>query len=177
MHGYINTRFAITQFSSPAVPPPTVVVQPVNPFIPLVAGTARDLTCTISLTNVNDINVMVNFTWSTPMEILLSSSPRITNISGTTQSGNQSSFTSTLSISPLDSVADSTVFVCLVDINSDPADSFVTPTTANNSVDIDKTNKYCRVCNTVQWTDGESGGEGRLVTRLGSAGDVSDPWR
>ena len=27
-----------------------------------------------------------------------------------------------------------------------------------------------------QWTDGESGGEGRLVTRLGGTRD-SDPWR
>ena len=69
--------------SLPPVPPPTVVVQPVNPAVPMVAGTARDLTCTINLTNVDDINVMVNFTWSTPMGILLSSSPRITTISGT----------------------------------------------------------------------------------------------
>ena len=100
----------------------------------MVAGTARDLTCTINLTNVDDINVMVNFTWSTPMGILLSTSP--------TQSANQSSFSSTLSISPLDSVTDSTAFACLVNINSDPADSFVIPTTANDTVDITVQREY-----------------------------------
>ena len=101
----------------------------------MVAGTARDLTCTITLTNVDDINVMVNFTWGTPMGMLLSSSPRIT-ISGTTQSGNQSTFTSTLSISPLDSVVDTTMFACLTSVNSDPTDRFIIPTAANSSVDI-----------------------------------------
>ena len=118
-----------------AVSPSTVLVQPVNSSVPMVAGTARDLTCTITLTNVDDINVMVNFTWATPMGLLLSSSPRIT-ISGATQSGNQSTFTSTLSISPLDSVVDTTVFSCLVSVNLDPTDSFVIPTTANNFIDI-----------------------------------------
>ena len=67
---------------------------------------------------------------------ILSTSPRITTISGTTQSANQSSFSSTLSISPLDSVNDTAAFACLVNINSDPADSFVIPTTANDTVDI-----------------------------------------
>ena len=124
------------------VPPPTLVVQPVNPSIPMVAGTARDLTCTINITNVDDIIVMVNFTWSTQMEILLTSLPRITTISGTVQTGNQSSFTSTLSISPLDSVVDTTAFICLVSINSDPSDNFVIPTTANNSVDITVQREY-----------------------------------
>ena len=122
-------------FSLPLVPPPVVLVEPVNRNITMVAGTARDLTCTITLTNADDINVMVNFTWSTPMGMLLSSSPRIT-ISGTTQSGNQSTFTSTLSFSPLDSVVDTTMFSCLVSVNSDPTDSFIIPTAANSSVDI-----------------------------------------
>ena len=112
-----------------------MLVQPVNPSVPMVAGTARDLTCTITLTNVNDINVMVNFTWGTPMGMLLSSSPRIT-ISGINQSGNQSTFTSTLSISPLDSVLDTTMFSCLVSVNPDPIVSFIVPTAANSSVDI-----------------------------------------
>ena len=118
----------------PAVPV-AIVVQPVNLSVPMVAGTARDLTCTITVTNVDDINVMVNFTWATPMGLFPSSSPRIT-ISGATQSGNQSTFTSTLSISPLDSVVDTMMFVCLVSVNSDPADSFIIPTAANNSVNI-----------------------------------------
>ena len=39
-------------FSLPLVLPPTMVVEPVNPSVPMVAGTARDLTCTITLTNV-----------------------------------------------------------------------------------------------------------------------------
>ena len=112
----------------------TVVVQTVNPAVPMVAGTARDLTSTINLTNVDDINVMVSFTWRTPMGTLLSTSP--------TQSANKSSFSSTLSISPLDSVTDSTAFACLVNINSDPADSFVIPATANDTVDITVQREY-----------------------------------
>ena len=108
----------------------------------MIAGTARDLTCTITLTNVEDINVMVNFIWGTPMGMLLSSSPRITSISGSMQSGNQSTFTSTLSISPLESVVDTTMFACLVSVNSDPADSFIIPTAANNSVDITVQREY-----------------------------------
>ena len=108
----------------------------------MVAGTARDLTCTITLTNVDDINVLVDFTWSTPLGSVLPSSPRINAISGTTQSGSQSTFTSSLSISPLDSVADSTVFSCLVNVSLFPADSFVIPTTANNSVDITVQREY-----------------------------------
>ena len=113
-----------------------MLVQPVNPSVPIVAGTARDLTCIITLTNVNDIDVMVNFIWGTPMGMLLSPTPRITSISGSMQSGNQSIFTSTLSISPLDSVVDTTTFACLVSVNSDPTHSFIIPTAANSSVDI-----------------------------------------
>ena len=90
----------------------------------------------------NDINAMVNFTWGTPMGMLLSSSPRITSISGTNQSGNQSTFTSTLSINPLDSDVDTTMFACLVSVNSDPTDSFIIPTAANSSVDITVQREY-----------------------------------
>ena len=102
----------------------------------MVAGTARDLTCTITLTNVDDINVMVQFIWVTSME-----SPRIT-FSDSMQSGNQSTFNSTLSISPLDSVVDTTTFGCVVYVNSDPTDSFIIPTAANNSVDITVQREY-----------------------------------
>ena len=112
-----------------------MLVQPVNPSVPMVAGTARDLTCTITLTNVDDINVMVNFTWGTPMGMLLSSSLRFA-IYLHTQSGNQSTFTSRLSISPLDSVVDTTTYDCSVDVNSDPVDSFVTSTSASNSTNV-----------------------------------------
>ena len=116
-------------------------VQPVDPSVPMVAGTARDLTCTITLTNVDDINVMVNFTWGTPMGMLLSSSPRF-SIYQPTQSGSQSTFTSILSINPLDSDVDTTMFACLVSVNSDPTDSFIIPTAVNNSVDITVQREY-----------------------------------
>ena len=70
------------------------------------------------------------------MGLIFTSSPRITTISGTAQSGSQSSFTSTISISPLDSDVDTTTFGCGVDVNSDPVDSFVTSTSASNSTNV-----------------------------------------
>ena len=115
----------------------------------MVAGTARDLTCTITLTNVDDINVIVNFTWSTPKGL---SSPRITTNSSAVQSGNHSFFTSILSISPLDNVADTTVFTCSVNVNSDPAESLVIPTTVNSSINITVLGEYCMLVHAQAYT-------------------------
>ena len=117
------------------VPPPTVVVQVVNPNEPLVSGTARNLTCTVTLANVNDINVAVNFTWITNMSELTLTN-RITTYL-TSQSGNQSTFTSTLIFYPLDDSVDSRMYRCNVRVDSAPSSVFITPTTATNTTNID----------------------------------------
>ena len=100
----------------------------------MVAGTARNLTCTITLTNVDDIIVMVNFTWSGDGGSL-PSIPRIST-SGTSQSGSQSSYTSILIFNPLDSSTDSGEYLCVVMVDSVPTDTFITSTAANNTLSI-----------------------------------------
>ena len=112
-----------------------MLVQPVNPSVPMVAGTARDLTCTITLTNVDDINVMVNFTWVLQWDYYYHHHQESLSLAGRSLVTSLSS-PPTLTSSPLDSVVDTTMFACLVSVNSDPADSFIIPTAANNSVDI-----------------------------------------
>ena len=103
----------------------------------MVAGTALNLTCTITLTNVDYILVTVNFTWSID-GMSLPTSYRITT-SGTFQSGNQSNFTSTLIFNPLDdnnNNTDSGEYVCVVMVNSVLPDIFITPTAAHNTLPI-----------------------------------------
>ena len=113
-----------------AVPLPVVSVQPVGGSI-MVTGTARNLTCTITLTNVDDIIVMVDFTWSRGGESL----PSLTRFS-TFQSVNQSKFTSTLIFNPLDNNTDSGEHLCVVVMDSLPPDTFISPITANNTLTI-----------------------------------------
>ena len=116
------------------VPPPTVVVQTVNPAVPMVSGTARNLTCTVTLAHVNDISVAVSFTWITNM-IELNSTSRVTPYL-TSQSGNLSTFTSTLIFFPLDDSVDNRTYRCNVSMDSDPSSVFITPTTATNTTAI-----------------------------------------
>ena len=117
-----------------AVPPPTVIVQPDKPDVAVVAGTLRNLTCSISLSNVNDIIIMVDFTWSKNMSPI-SSSDRMTMYL-TSQSGNQSVFTSTLMFNPLDSSKDSGEYGCFVSVSSYDVDLFIASTNASNSTSI-----------------------------------------
>ena len=100
----------------------------------MAAGTARNLTCTVILTNVDDIIVMVDFTWN----VNGGSLPSLTRIStsGTSQSGNQTNFTSTLIFNPLDNSTDSGEYLCVVMVDSVPSDTFITPTAANNTLFI-----------------------------------------
>ena len=115
------------------VPPPMVTAQPTNPDVPMIAGTPRNLTCTVTLTNVNDINVTVNFTWISNM-IELTSTSRITTYL-TSQSGNLSTFTSILMFNPLDDSVDSRMYRCNVSVDSEPSSEFITPITATNTTD------------------------------------------
>lgn len=117
------------------VPPPTVVVQPVNPSVLMVSGTARNLTCTVTLAHVNDISVAVDFTWISNMTEL-NSTNRITPYL-TSQSENLSTFTSTLIFFPLDDSVDNGTYRCNVSVDSDPSSVFITPTTATNTTRID----------------------------------------
>ena len=100
----------------------------------MIAGIARNLTCTTTLTNADDILVMVNFTWSID-GMSLPTLPRITT-SGTFQSGDQSSFTSTLIFNPLDNNMDSGEYLCVVMMESVPPDTYITPTITNNTLFI-----------------------------------------
>ena len=118
----------------PAVPPPTVIVQSDNPGVAVVAGTLRNLTSTVSLSNVDDITILVDFTWSINMSPI-SSSDRITTYL-TSQSGNQSVFTSTLIFNPLSSSTDSGEYDCSVSVSSYHVDLFIEPTNASNSTSI-----------------------------------------
>ena len=100
----------------------------------MVSGTARNLTCTVILANVNDISVTVKFTWISNM-IELNSTDRITTYL-TSQSGNLSTFTSTLIFYPLDDSVDSRTYRCNVSVNSEPSSVFITPTTVTNTTTI-----------------------------------------
>ena len=132
---YCVTNYDITlHFLFPAVSPPTVIVQSDNPDFVLVAGTLHNLTCIVSLSNADDIIVMVDFTWSINMSPI-SSSDRITTYL-TSQSGNQSMFTSTLMFNPLSSSTDSGEYGCSVDVSSYDDDLFIEPTNASNSTSI-----------------------------------------
>ena len=132
---YCVTNYDITlHFLLPAVPPPTVIVQSDNPDLALVAGTLRNLTCTVSLSTVDDIIIVVDFTWSINMSPI-SSSDRITTFL-ISQSGNQSVFTSTLMFNPLSSSTDSGEYDCSVDVSSYDDDLFIEPTNASNSTSI-----------------------------------------
>ena len=112
-----------------------VIVQPTNPAVPMIAGTPRNLTCAVILTNVNDISVTVDFTWISNM-IELTSTSRITTYL-TSQSRNLSTFTSTLMFNPLDNSVDSRMYCCNVSVDSEPSSKFITPTTATNTTIID----------------------------------------
>ena len=107
-----------------AVPPPSVSVQPDTTQV-MYAGTARNLTCTVNLTNV-DIVVIVYFNWSKG-NITFATTDRV-SVTASSQSGNQSSFTSSLMFSPLDSSTDSGEYQCEVIVDSDPTDDFITTT-------------------------------------------------
>ena len=112
-----------------------VIVQPTNPAVPMIAGTPRNLTCIVILTNVNDISVTVNFTWISDMIELTSTSRIATYL--TSQSGNLSTFTSTLMFNSLDDSVDSRMYRCNVSVDSEPTSEFITPTTATNTTIID----------------------------------------
>ena len=127
-------RATIHSYLFPAVPPPTVIVQSDNQGVAVVAGTPHNLTCTVSLSNVDDIMVMVDFTWSISMSPILSSN-RIT-MYHTSQYGNQSTYTSTLMLNPLSSSTDTGQYVCSVGVSSYPADPFITQINASNSTHI-----------------------------------------
>ena len=127
-------RAIIHSYLFPAVSSPTVIVQSDNQGVAVVAGTPRNLTCTASLSNVDDITIMIDFTWSLNMSPILSSN-RITMYL-TSQSGNQSTYTSTLMLNPLDSSTDTGQYVCSVSVSSYPADLFITPTNASNGTHI-----------------------------------------
>ena len=130
------------------VPPLTVIVQPTNPDVPMIAGTPHNLTCTVILTNVNDISVKVNFTWITNMTELTSTN-RITTYL-TSQSGNLSTFTSTLMFNPLDDSVDSRMYHCNVSVDSEPSSEFITPTTATNTtndIDVQRESSFLSVYN------------------------------
>ena len=132
---YCVTNYEITlHFPLPAVPPPAVIVLSNYPDRALVAGTLRILICTVSLSNVNDIIVMVDFTWSINMSPV-SSSDRITTYL-TSRSGNQSMFTSILVFIPLSSSTDPREYGCSVDVSSYNVDVFIEPTNASNSTSI-----------------------------------------
>ena len=111
-----------------------MIVQSDNPGVAFVAGTLRNLTCSISFSNVDDIIIMVDFTWSINMS-LISSSDRITTYL-TFQSGNQPVFTSALKFNPLSSSTDSGEYGCSVNVSSTDDDLFVEPTNASNSTSI-----------------------------------------
>ena len=112
-----------------------MIVQSDNPGVALVAGTLRNLTCTVSLSNVDDIIVMVDFTWSINTSPILSSD-RITTYL-TSQSGNQSMYTSTLMFNPLNKNTDSGEYGCSVYVSSYHVDQFIIPSTnASNSTSI-----------------------------------------
>ena len=101
----------------------------------MIAGTPRNLTCIVILTNVNDISVTVNFTWISDMIELTSTSRIATYL--TSQSGNLSTFTSTLMFNSLDDSVDSRMYRCNVSVDSEPTSEFITPTTATNTTIID----------------------------------------
>ena len=121
-------------FPLPAVPPPTVIVQSDNLGVALVAGTPLNFSCTVSLSNVDDIIVMVDFTWSINMSPILSSNRMTMYL--TSQSGNQSVFTSTLMFNPLYSSKDSGEHGCFVSVSSYKVDLFIASTNASNSTSI-----------------------------------------
>ena len=100
----------------------------------MITGIARNLTCTITLTNVDDIIVMVNFTWSFDGGSL-PTVPRIST-SGSSQSGNQSNSTSSIIFNPLDSNTDNGNYRCVVMVDSNTADTFITPIAANNNLSV-----------------------------------------
>ena len=74
-----------------------VVVTPDDPEREFVVGTTRAFTCTASVTNVDDITLMANFTW-----YILSSSFHISGMQNTSQYEKLSNITSSLSINLLD---------------------------------------------------------------------------
>ena len=100
----------------------------------MVAGTPLNFTCTVSLSNVDDIVVMVDFTWSINMSPILSSNRMTMYL--TSQSGNQSVFTSTLMFNPLYSSKDSGEHGCFVSVSSYKVDLFIASTNASNSTSI-----------------------------------------
>lgn len=113
-----------------AVGPAVVLIQPDASGV--VVGTTRNLTCTIFLTNVADIIMMVDFFWFSEFKPLLP--PRITT-SLTTQSGNQSSFSSRLIFNPVLS-SDTASYRCTVTVNANPVDVFVSPTTFTSLIEV-----------------------------------------
>ena len=111
-----------------------MIVQSDNPSVVLVAGTLRNLTCTVSLSNMDDIIIVVDYTWSINMSPFLSSD-RITTYL-TSQSGNQPVFISTLLFNPLDNNTDSGAYGCSVSVSSYHVDLFIEPNNASNSTSI-----------------------------------------
>ena len=114
------------------VPSPKVSVEADTTQV-MYAGTARNLTCTTTLNNVDDIIVMVDFIWR--QGIIIFPTNRIST-SSLSQSGNQSSFTSFLIFNPLDNNTDSGEYQCVVTVNSDPTDDYITPVNATNTTSI-----------------------------------------
>ena len=115
-----------------AVGPAIVLIQP--DASGMLVGTTRNLTCTIVLTNVDDFIVMVHFSWSSDHFKPLFP-PRIT-ASHTMQSGNQSVFNSRLIFNPVLS-NDTAPYRCIVTVNADFVDAFVSPTTFANTSSIE----------------------------------------
>ena len=111
-----------------------MIVQSDNPDVAMVAGTIRILICTVSLSNVDDIIVMVDYTWSINMSPISSSDRIITY--PISQSGNQSVFTSILIFIPLSSSTDSREYGCSVYVSSYDDDLFIEPTNSSNSTSI-----------------------------------------
>ena len=111
-----------------------MIVQSDNPDVAMVAGTIRILICTVSLSNVDDIIVMVDYTWSINMSPISSSDRIITY--PISQSGNQSVFTSILFFIPLSSSTDSGEYGCSVYVSSYNVDPFIESTNSSNSTSI-----------------------------------------
>ena len=122
-----------------------MIVQSDNRGVALVAGTLCNLTCTVSLSTVDGITVMVDFIWSINMSPILSFD-RITMYL-TSQSGNQSMFTSTLMFNPLNNT-DSGEYGCSVYVSSYHVDLFIASTNASNSTSIfvQRKSKFLSAC-------------------------------
>ena len=128
----------------PPVPTPSVTVT-VHPSGPLYAGTTSvTLTCTITLTDDVDTDVMMEVTWFRSGTPLSDNTSRVT-ISPLVESVRP--FTSDLTLSPL-YPEDNTTFTCMAVGRPKTQQEFITPSEVamdNNSIEVIIRGK-CDVC-------------------------------